>query len=243
MATVKNFHLIESFLSEKQKEQMEAGAVLYWRHGSISFKIEKIGESTLVIKTVQEKNFSANYLKTGELADRTKEFFGKFFPDYKIDVHPNVYQEPVVNVVTPEWIQEQMASHNIRLKQVSVETGLDYTQLSAIVNGKRSFAQPIKAMFFYYFMSKEVLEKFDTLYQVTLENRAHSLQNLKQINTMITSLANINSSLAAAKDFSRFSNQLKYFVTNSKFLKAVDSLKISKNAALEKIKESEKSKT
>jgi len=148
---IKNLHLIAPLLSESDITKIETGALQYRRHASIHFKVESLTENELTVKVFQEKNFIGKYLDKNELIDRARSLFGKFFPEHKITVHATPYAEPEVNVVTPEWIQAHMKERGVKLKAIARDTGIDYTQLSAVTTGKKPLSQPVKAMFYYYF--------------------------------------------------------------------------------------------
>lgn len=152
MNTIKNLALIEYFLSPNDLEKLELGAGLHKRHSRITFKILSVENNILTIRTTQDKNPGENYFDKNRLIEITKELFGRFFPDWKVNVRAFEYEQPVVSVVDTEWIQKQMQTNKIPLKQIAKDTGIDYTSLSAIVNGKKALSQSFKAMFYYYFM-------------------------------------------------------------------------------------------
>jgi hypothetical protein len=160
---IKNIHKIVSRLSEKQLEELDKGAELYAQHASIQFKVEKMEDNSITIRTLQDKNFLDKYLDSKNLIERTRTLFVRFFPSYTIHVHPVPYNHPDVNIVTAEWVQEKMKSGKIKLKEITQVSGLDYTQLSSVVNGKRPLSQLMKAYIFYFFSYTKAKNETDIL--------------------------------------------------------------------------------
>jgi hypothetical protein len=155
MTTVKNLHYITDLLSGEKLKKLEYGASLYKRHGRIKFKIKSAGEDKLVIRTTQSKSPAENYSDKKTLIQRTRELFGRFLPDKKIIVHATAYQPPPTDEVTPKWISNHMAEEKISIKDLVSLTGIDRTNFSAWINGKRPMSQPVKAMFYYFFKTKK----------------------------------------------------------------------------------------
>lgn len=174
MAEIKGLALLEGKLTEKQLQQIEAGALLMRRHTSITFKIKYIEEGTEVknsgtdneivlpvrqatIQAVQDRIAAGGeYLDRLELIKRTKAFFEPFLPGWEIIVHAIPYQQSPAAEVDPEWISQKMESAGLKLKDVVAELGLDRTNVTAWVSGSRPMSQPVKSMFYYYFAWKGV---------------------------------------------------------------------------------------
>jgi hypothetical protein len=150
MSTLKNIHYLD--LPDKDKENLNKSAGLYAANSNITFKVLKVDGKELVVEVRQGKNQKDKYLDTSELIDRAKKLFNHFYPDHDVHVRPKPYQRPPADNVTPDWIQKRMNDRGISLKQIEGATGVDKTNLSAWINGKRPMSQPVKAMF--YFMLK-----------------------------------------------------------------------------------------
>ena len=59
-----------------------------------------------------------------------------------------------IEVVTPEWIKEKLRVHKIKITEISIETGLNITSISAWSNGSRPMGRTVKAFWFFYFKTK-----------------------------------------------------------------------------------------
>lgn len=164
MNTIKNIHLISGILPEENIDDLQQGAFLYKRHANITFKIISVDTARvdsnnadipkeLIVEVRQGRNSTAEYLSVEDLVERAKSLFSRFFPDHDIHARPRPYSRPPTEDVTPEWIQDRMNENKVSLKRLEKDTGLDKTNLSAWVNGKRPMSQPVKAMFYYYFRS------------------------------------------------------------------------------------------
>lgn len=88
-----------------------------------------------------------NILPSGHQIDR-------FFKDKKIMVRAFPYQESPANKVDSSWISKMMTETKTGLQQIVTDTGIDKTQLSSLITGNRPLSQPMRALFWYYFLSK-----------------------------------------------------------------------------------------
>jgi hypothetical protein len=78
-----------------------------------------------------------------------------FFPGRRIQAGPVVYKKPGADAVDSEWINKKMLETETSTKQIAADTGLHITQLTSLVTGSRPLSQPMKALFWYYFLSKQ----------------------------------------------------------------------------------------
>ncbi len=168
---IKNIHLLKSVVDEQSIERLEHGALQYRRFARITFKIIYFKDNTLTIEVRQDKSPAENYLKAAEMIRKTKELFSNIVPmSVKINVNAIPYQDPIVEIVTPEYIRHFMTENKIKVKNLADATGVDATNISAWMNGVRDMSQPVKAMFYYYFRdlekSKALVEKSNALKEV-----------------------------------------------------------------------------
>lgn len=146
--TIKNARLIEGLLSAEELERINHGSQLHQRHARIRFKVLEVKEDSITVQVVQTKSPAENYLSAKELAARAKELFGKFFPDKNIHTRPSPYVSPSVDHATPGWIQRKLEEKGLSQVAIVELTGIDKTNLSAWISGKRQMSQPVKAMFY-----------------------------------------------------------------------------------------------
>lgn len=170
MSAIKNLHRLQKTgANEDQLEALQVAAAQFQRHANITFKVLEVdsgtveignpstGETThksrvdvIVVEARQGKNSLNKYLSDKELIERAKGLFGRFYKE--VHVRPKPYQSPLVDVVNPQWLQQQLNQHKVSLKQLEKDTGIDKSNLSNWVNGNRPMSQPVKAMFYYYFV-------------------------------------------------------------------------------------------
>lgn len=155
MNIIKNIHKISELISADKLIDLEQAANLHLRHSNIEFKVIGIDGENISIRTTQGKHMSGIYADTQTLISRTRELFNRYLPSYTIITHPVPYQPSQTDIVTPEWINKQMLSKITRVQDISNDTGIDKTNISAWINGKREMSQIVKAMFFFYFNSKK----------------------------------------------------------------------------------------
>lgn len=155
---IKNLHLLADIISEADKALMEQAAKAHGMHNNITFKFMAIEDKKVSLRVTQDRNVNGSHFPAKRLIEIGRETFGRFFPGCKIIVHPVTYQEPMVNKVDDKWIRKKMESTGVKLKTIQAETGIDYTYLSSITSGSDPLSQPMKAMFWYYFIAKELQE-------------------------------------------------------------------------------------
>lgn len=151
MPHIKNIHKLD--LDAGLTAKLNEGAKLFSHHANITFKILSVDLPKVIIEARQEKNSLEQYLSVAQLIDRAKEFFG-IIPDTVIHIHPIPYDPPDVDIVDPDWILSQMSRHKVAIKHLEKETGIAKSNLSAWVNGLRPMSQPVRAMFYYYFLRR-----------------------------------------------------------------------------------------
>lgn len=156
MNTIKNIHLLKDYLDAGQLDKLDAGALLYKRHSAIEFKVIEIDGSTITVRAIQKKHLSKNYLTQKELATRTKDLFGKFLPNNKVNVHTIPFEENHISLIDRNWVNKQMMELGIKAKEIERETGIIKTSLSAWLSDTtaKPMSQITKAFFYYYFLSK-----------------------------------------------------------------------------------------
>jgi len=153
MGTIKNIGILDLVYSEADIAKLEAGAALHLRHSNISFKIlrnDAPDGSTLSIRVEQGKHLSENYADKERLIKITKDLFS-ILKGLTVHVHPVPYIPPVVDVVTPKWLSDKMLLTGTRIKDIEANTGIEKTNISPWINGKKPMSQIVKAMFYYYF--------------------------------------------------------------------------------------------
>jgi hypothetical protein len=154
MAQFKNIHLLTN-IGDKDKEMIEHAAREHNRHSGILFKALEVTDKKVVIQAVQGKTATGIYFDKKRLVEIVNETFGRFFPGIKINVQPIPFTESPATKVDVAWINKQMLANGTKLKDIANETGLNYTYLSNLVNGGETLTQLIKALFWYYFLSKK----------------------------------------------------------------------------------------
>jgi hypothetical protein len=154
MAYLKNIHLLDD-ISEDDKLKMEEAAVAHKRYSNIEFKILEYTPSKVIVRVTQGKSAANNYQTAKRLVEIVSETYGRFFNGKKIMARPYIYQQSPANDVNDTWINNQMTKLKIGIPQIVEDTGIDKTQLTSLITGNRPLSQPMKALFWYYFLSKK----------------------------------------------------------------------------------------
>lgn len=148
MAEIKNIHLIED---EEIKEKLEHAALMHRRYSSIFFKIKSNTPDKMEVQVRQEKALSNNYATKERLIEIGIETFGQHFGNKKLYMHAMPYKAPAIDIVTPEWVDDQIRELGVKGRHVAKDLDLSPSELSAYINGHRNLSKRAKAMFYYYF--------------------------------------------------------------------------------------------
>lgn len=151
---LKNIHYLHD-VGDKEKEMMEHAAGEHLRFGNITFKIIKYDGDLVAIRVSQEKNAAGAYHDVKRLVEIVRETFDRFFPGKEVHVNAVEYIQSPAADVTPKWINKMMLETETKLKDICNDTGLDKSNISPLVNGEKPLSQSMKAMFYYYFLSKK----------------------------------------------------------------------------------------
>ena len=133
--------------------KMEYAAIEHKRFGNITFKIIEYDNNKLIIQAAQGKNAAAIYHSKKRIIEIVNETFGRFFIGKRIIVHPITYSNSPVEIVNKKWIDKKMLETGTKLKDISADTGISKIELTQYINDKEKLTQPIKSLFYYYFLS------------------------------------------------------------------------------------------
>lgn len=124
-------------------------SIINYKRAGIS--LEVLDDDT--VKVSQTKLINGYILNQKQLIERGK------------DVYPNKKIIPVVfslNVedITIEWIESKMNEFGIKRNDLIKQLAIDRSSLSLILSGKRELSKPMRATFFYYFLTYELNRDF-----------------------------------------------------------------------------------
>ena len=63
------------------------------------------------------------------------------------------------DVITPSFVQDFLKKNKIKQKTIALELGVDYTNISSWISGRRPMSRITKNMFYYYISVKIYPEK------------------------------------------------------------------------------------
>lgn len=113
--------------------------------------IEPLEDGT--VKVTQSRLINGYILNQKQLIERGKEIY----PDAKII--PVVYSLNVDNI-TIDWIESRMREFGIKRNDLIKQLAIDRSSLSLIMSGKRELSKPMRATFFYYFLTYDLNRDF-----------------------------------------------------------------------------------
>lgn len=120
-------------------------------YGQMGIDIEPLDDGT--VKVTQSRLINGYILNQKQLIERGKEAF----PDSKII--PVVYSLNVDDI-TLEWIESKMQEYGIKRNDLIKQLAIDRSSLSLVLSGKRELSKPMRATFFYYFLTYELNRDF-----------------------------------------------------------------------------------
>lgn len=138
-------------MDEKSYEYQRLRAMRWFYGGMCGIDISEQEDGIVTVTQVDAA-------KTGRIFTQ-KELLaiGKgFYP--RQHVHPHVFAFEG-DEVTPEWVRERMDAFCIKQKDLIKNTGLDRSNISSYLSGKRPMSKGVKALFFYYFALLEANKK------------------------------------------------------------------------------------
>lgn len=135
------------FLSFKIHKDMNS--IANYKRAGIS--IEELDEST--VKVSQTKLVNGYILNQKELIERGRDLY----PDKKII--PVVFSLNVEDI-NLKWIESKMIEFGIKRNDLIKQLAIDRSSLSLIMSGKRELSKPMRATFFYYFLTYELNRDF-----------------------------------------------------------------------------------
>lgn len=120
-------------------------------YNRLGINIEPLEDGT--VKVTQSRLINGYILNQKQLIERGKEIY----PDAKII--PVVYSLNVDDI-TIEWIESKMREFGIKRNDLIKQLAIDRSSLSLVLSGKRELSKPMRATFFYYFLTYELNRDF-----------------------------------------------------------------------------------
>lgn len=111
--------------------------------------------ATVIIK--QSKLINGYILNQKQLVERCKDIFSPHGIDTIIV--PAVFTLDV-GTIDIKWIENRMLEFGIKRNDLVKQLAIDKSSLSLILSGKRELSKPMRATFFYYFMTYELNRDF-----------------------------------------------------------------------------------
>jgi len=155
---IKNINSLYGIISEDGILHLETAARLHRQYSNLSFTVIQVSDNKIIVHVIQGRSSAENYFDQKRLIQIVHEMFDSVVPPgTKLNIHAVPYKEPEVNIVDSKWINNRMHSLGIKVKDIAEETGIDRSQISALLSKEdpRPLSQTMKAFFYYYFKSKE----------------------------------------------------------------------------------------
>ncbi len=153
---------------------------LHKRHSRIYFSEVRENEQELVVAVRQTRAPNGVYLDRKQLEEISREVYA-LKPDFnkKLIVNTAPYSEAPSEIVSPEWVQDQMNRRKLGLKGIVEATGISKSDLSAMINGHKEMGIRTKGLFYYFFKSLDIMPAIDN----------ESANKIKELEQVVSSLS------------------------------------------------------
>ena len=153
----KNLILVNKLPLSESISKVLARSISNYAANGIEIQITSFVDNiaTVIIKQSSLKN--GYILNQKQLVERCKEVFS---------VHGiNTIVVPVVftldvSSIDIKWIESRMLEFGIKRNDLVKQLAIDKSSLSLVLSGKRELSKPMRATFFYYFMTYELNRDF-----------------------------------------------------------------------------------
>lgn len=136
------------------------GSIVNYRKAGIEVEVidGSIESGEITVKISQRKLINGYILNQHQLINRVSELF-KGVPIEKpflsIKVIPVVYSLDVDTITIP-WIESKMEEFGLSRKDLIKQLAIDKVSLSKIFSGITGLSKPMRALFYYYFLTYEI---------------------------------------------------------------------------------------
>jgi hypothetical protein len=155
---VKNIELLP--VTPEIRNRISEMAKQYKRFAKVYIDVVSFDKNKLVVRVEQKEPVNGKVLNSSQLVDRVRELFKGELPDgITLNVSPVYFDREEINQVSPEWIKERIAKHNLKLRNLHSYTNLDVSTLSSIINGEKPLTKWHKVAIYYFFKYYEFTMK------------------------------------------------------------------------------------
>jgi hypothetical protein len=123
----------------------------------IDIEITSLDNNVATVIIRQSKLINGFILNQKQLVERCKEAFKN--TGIKTIVVPVVFSLDV-NTIDILWIENKMSEFGIKRNDLVKQLAIDKSSLSLVLSGKRELSKPMRATFFYYFLTYELNKDF-----------------------------------------------------------------------------------
>lgn len=152
METRQKLNINDVPLPDVVRRKITKSIGMYAANG-IDISIVDFEGKALTVLVEQLKLTNGYILNNRQLYDRAKEVFNDC--PLKVKIKPVVYSLDV-NRINVRWIEEKMEEYGITKNDLIKQLAIDKSSLSLILSAHRELSKPMRATFFYYFLTYEL---------------------------------------------------------------------------------------
>lgn len=156
METKQKININEIPFTAISRQRINKSISAYAANG-IDISIVEASGADLKVVIEQTRLVNGYILNNKELYERAKEVFKD--TGFRAKIDPVVFTLNVEDI-TVNWIEDKMQEFGIKRKDLEKQLAIDKSSLSLIMSGNRELSKPMRATFFYYFLTYELNRDF-----------------------------------------------------------------------------------
>lgn len=153
----KNLILVNKLPVSPEISKILNNSISSYAASGIDIEITSLVNNIATVIIRQSKLINGFILNQKQLVERCKEVFSVH--GISTIVVPVVFTLDVSSIDI-EWIENRMNEFGIKRNDLVKQLAIDKSSLSLILSGKRELSKPMRATFFYYFLTYELNRDF-----------------------------------------------------------------------------------
>ena len=141
----------------EELENMVGQSISNYAKMGIDIEVLEIKDDKAIVKIAQNRLVNNLMLNQKQLVERLKCVFSDI--EMTILPRPKVFYFDVANI-DGQWLKLRMKELGLHTNDVVSQLAINKTTLNQYLKGERIMEQPIKAAFFYYFMTYQLNNEF-----------------------------------------------------------------------------------
>lgn len=145
---------LKTIISEDLYHTLVQEIEIHARQSNIHFEVVFLDDNYSVIRVEQFKTSNDTYFSRSRIVEIVHETFDVALAPRTIKVHPLPYIQNPCDIINDKYLHDLMGKLKIRNKEFEKAFGIHRSKISNWINGSKPMGQTVRAMFYYYLVSK-----------------------------------------------------------------------------------------